>query len=45
MRKINMYLQHFGLKYAPLGKQCKTLWDDGQLKQLKQKFQWLLDAP
>lgn len=40
-----MYLQHFGLKHAPLGKQSKTLMDDGQLTQLKQKFQWLLDSP
>lgn len=40
-----MYLQHFGLKHAPLGKQCKMLWDDGQLTDLKQKFQWLLDSP
>lgn len=41
-----MYLQHFGLKHAPLGKQCKILWnDDGQLKHVQEKFQWLLDNP
>ena len=40
-----MYLQHFGLKHAPLGKQCKTLWDEGQLAQLSTKFKWLLDSP
>lgn len=40
-----MYLQHFGLKHAPLGKQCKVLWDAGQLKELTKKFQWLLDTP
>jgi len=40
-----MYLQHFGLKHAPLGKQCKTLWDDGQLTELREKFQWLLECP
>jgi len=40
-----MYLQHFGLTHAPLGKQCKKLWDGGQLKPLQQKFQWLLDSP
>ena len=40
-----MYLQHFGLKHAPLGKQCKVLWDEGQLERLSTKFQWLLDSP
>lgn len=40
-----MYLEHFGLKHAPLGKQCKTLWDEGQLKQLSTKFRWLLESP
>ncbi len=40
-----MYLQHFGLTHAPLGKQCKKLWDDGQFKALHQKFTWLLDGP
>ena len=40
-----MYLQHFGLTHAPLGKQCKKLMDNTQLEQLKKKFQWLLDSP
>jgi len=41
-----MYLQHFGLTHAPLGKQCKTLWDkDGQLDALRTKFEWLLASP
>jgi len=40
-----MYLQHFGLKHAPLGKKCKMLWEHTQLLELKQKFQWLLDTP
>lgn len=41
-----MYLQHFGLTHAPLGKKCKTLWDkDGQLGELQTQFKWLLDSP
>lgn len=40
-----MYLQHFGLKHAPLGKQTNTLWDGGQLKRFARCFQWLLDSP
>lgn len=41
-----MYLQHFGLTHAPLGKQCQTLWQgDGQFAQFQKKFQWLLDSP
>lgn len=40
-----MYLQHFGLKHAPLGKGCKALWDEGQLAQLSTKFKWLLESP
>ena len=40
-----MYLQHFSLKHAPLGKQCKTLWDQGQLADLTKKFNWLLETP
>ncbi len=40
-----MYLQHFGLKYPPLGKEATELWDDGALALLKQRFQWLLDSP
>ena len=40
-----MYLQHFGLKHPPLGKESTELWDDGALALLKQRFQWLLDSP
>lgn len=40
-----MYLQHFGLTHAPLGKQCKELWEDGQLEPIRSRFQWLLDSP
>ena len=40
-----MYLQHFGLTHAPLGKKSKTLWDNGQIEKLKTRFQWLLDSP
>jgi len=40
-----MYLQHFGLKHPPLGKEATELWDDGALTLLKQRFQWLLDSP
>jgi len=40
-----MYRQHFGLTHAPLGKQCRDLWDDGQLDPIRSRFQWLLDSP
>ncbi len=40
-----MYLQHFGLKYPPLGKNTPELWDDGALAQLKDRFQWLVGHP
>jgi len=40
-----MYLRHFGLKHAILGKDCPALWDDGHLKQLRERFEWLLDRP
>jgi MSHA biogenesis protein MshM len=40
-----MYLQHFGLKHPPLGKEATELWDDGALALLKERFQWLLDSP
>ena len=33
-----MYQQHFGLKYAPLGKQTPELWDDGILSTLQARF-------
>jgi type II secretory pathway predicted ATPase ExeA len=40
-----MYLQHFGLKYPPLGKETTELWDDGALTPLAERFAWLLQAP
>jgi len=40
-----MYLQHFGLTHAPLGKATVELWDDGALAPLKERFQWLLETP
>lgn len=40
-----MYLTHFGLTHAPLGKQSKQLWMHPQFDILKQRFQWLLEAP
>jgi type II secretory pathway predicted ATPase ExeA len=40
-----MVLQHFGLRYAPLGKVGLELWDDGTLAQLSERFQWLLHSP
>jgi MSHA biogenesis protein MshM len=40
-----MYLQHFGLRHAPLGKEPVEPWDDGALAHLKQRFDWLLQSP
>jgi type II secretory pathway predicted ATPase ExeA len=40
-----MYLQHFGLRHAPLGKDLTEPWDDGPLAQLTQRFNWLLQSP
>jgi len=40
-----MYLQHFGLRHAPLGKDSSELWDDGALTHLKERFNWLLQSP
>lgn len=40
-----MYLAHFGLRHAPLGKDTSELWDDGALAQLRERFQWLLHSP
>jgi len=40
-----MYLQHFGLAHAPLGKDLTEPWDDGALAQLAQRFEWLLNSP
>ena len=40
-----MYLQHFGLRHAPLGKDAGELWDDGALAHLKERFNWPLQSP
>lgn len=40
-----MYRQHFGLKHAPLGKDCKELFSNGQLDDINRQFKWLLDSP
>jgi type II secretory pathway predicted ATPase ExeA len=40
-----MYLQHFGLRHALLGKDNSELWDDGALAHLSQRFNWLLQSP
>lgn len=40
-----MYLQHFGLRHSPLGKESTELWDDGALAQLAERFAWLLQSP
>ena len=40
-----MYKQFFGLTHAPLGKKTQRLWDNGQLKTLETKFNWLLQSP
>ncbi len=40
-----MIREHFGLTHLPLGKATPVLWDDGQLSELKKRFQWLLDSP
>lgn len=40
-----MYLQHFGLRHPPLGKEAAELWDDGAMAQLAERFNWLLQSP
>jgi type II secretory pathway predicted ATPase ExeA len=40
-----MYLQHFGLTHAPLGKELPEPWDDGTLAHLTERFNWLLNSP
>ncbi len=40
-----MYLQHFGLCHAPLGKEITEPWDDGPLASLAERFNWLLQSP
>jgi type II secretory pathway predicted ATPase ExeA len=40
-----MYLQHFGLRHPPLGKELTEPWDDGTLALLAERFNWLLQSP
>lgn len=40
-----MYRQHFGITACPLDKGSTTLFDDGQVAQLNERFQWLIDSP
>ena len=40
-----MYQAFFGLTQPPLGKESVTLWDGGQLTELTQQFNWLLQSP
>lgn len=40
-----MYKVFFGLTHAPLGKESTVLWDNGQLTQFNQQFNWLLQSP
>ena len=40
-----MYLQHFGLRHSPLGKESTELWDDGAMAQFSERFAWLLQSP
>lgn len=40
-----MYKSFFGLTHSPLGKSCQVLWDNGQLTQFSQQFNWLLQSP
>jgi MSHA biogenesis protein MshM len=40
-----MFLQHFGLKHAPLGKNSPSLWQDGNLVALQERFTNLLHSP
>jgi len=40
-----MYLQHFGLRHPPLGKELVEPWDDGALAKLTERFAWLLQSP
>ncbi len=40
-----MYRQHFGITACPLDKGATSLFDDGQVSVLNERFQWLIDAP
>ena len=39
------YLQHFGLTHAPLSKGAPSNFETHALRNLKMRFQWLLDSP
>lgn len=41
----DMYLEHFGLRHPPLGKNLTEPWDDGPLVKLAERFNWLLHSP
>ena len=40
-----MYRQHFGITACPLDKGTTSLFDDGQVSRLNERFQWLIDSP
>lgn len=40
-----MFLQNFGLKHIPLGKNTPSLWQDGNLTVLQERFTHLLHSP
>lgn len=40
-----MYRQFFGLKHAPLGKECNELWGNNQITNFEKQFRWLLQSP
>jgi MSHA biogenesis protein MshM len=40
-----MYRQFFGLKHAPLGKECTELWNNKQIVTFEKQFKWLLQSP
>jgi MSHA biogenesis protein MshM len=39
-----MYRQFFGLKHAPLGKECTELWINNQIIDFEKQFKWLLQS-
>src|ERR1035437_7445448 len=44
-KRNDMYLQHFGLRHTPLGKESTELWDDGAMTHFSERFAWLLQSP
>jgi len=40
-----MYRLHFGLRHAPLGKECNDLWNNDQIDDIERQFNWLLKSP